>query len=163
MSDSNKNEGEIRQYLGFSLNGQRYGLPIGSVKEISTVAEVTTVPRVPKFVLGVMNLRGKIIPVIDLRVRFEVEVTPFTRDTCIVIVEGIQGEVGLVVDKVEEVLNFVETQVKAPPAMGSEAFMKYVNGIARFNDELVMLVDVQHVMSFQEFQDVLSPTPEEAA
>ncbi|MEZ4751991.1 MAG: chemotaxis protein CheW [Bdellovibrionota bacterium] len=161
MSEANKNEGEIRQYLGFSLNAQRYGLPIGSVKEISTVAEVTPVPRVPKFVLGVMNLRGKIIPVIDLRIRFEVEVTTFTRDTCIVIVEGSQGEVGLVVDKVEEVLNFAEAQVKAPPAMGSDAFMKYVNGIARFNDELVMLVDVHHVMSFQEYQDILSS--EEAA
>ncbi|MCB0403956.1 MAG: purine-binding chemotaxis protein CheW [Bdellovibrionales bacterium] len=161
MSDTIKKEGEIRQYLGFSLNAQRYGLPIGSVKEISTVGEVTAVPRVPKFVLGVMNLRGKIIPVIDLRVRFEVTASAFTRDTCIVIVEGAQGEVGLVVDKVEEVLNFVEAQVKAPPAMGSDAFMKYVNGIARFNEELVMLIDVQHVMSFQEYQDIL--TSEEAA
>src|SRR4051812_5909453 len=101
------------QYLTFMLNTQAYGVPIGSVREINRVVEITVVPQTPFFVAGVMNLRGRVIPVVDLRLRFNFPATPHTRHTCIIVVEGTQGQFGAIVDSVIGVVDFADNQIEA--------------------------------------------------
>ncbi len=149
------------QYLSFHLGDQEYGIAIGEVREISRVLQITPVPRVPVYVLGVMNLRGKVIPVIDLRLRFELPQQPLTTESCVVVVEGKQGEVGVTVDRVNEVLTLKETDIQVPPVLGSEAFLKFVTGMVKRPKALFMLLGVTHILAFQEFRN--SPKNEDAA
>src|SRR5690242_9195390 len=100
------------QYLTFTLKDQAYAVPIASVREINRVVEITPVPQTPFFVAGVMNLRGRVIPVIDLRLKFGFETSEHTRQTCIIVVEGTQGEFGAIVDSVTGVVDFTAQQIE---------------------------------------------------
>ena len=91
------------QYLTFTLAGQLYGVPIESVREINQMSEITEVPRTPEFVEGVMNLRGTVLPVVDLRKKFAVSVSEYTKNTCIVVIDVDFGPVGMIVDSVKDV------------------------------------------------------------
>ena len=146
------------KYLTFSLAGEEYGLGILKVKEIIGMMPVTSVPRTPEFVKGVINLRGKVIPVIDLRLRFGMEAVEYTDRTCIIVVEisantGIMM-MGIVVDAVSEVLNIKEETIEDTPGFGSEIDTNYILGMAKTEGSVKILLDIDKVLTAGELAAV---------
>lgn len=130
-----------QQYLTFELNSQLYGAPIGLVREINRIAETTPVPKTPDYLIGVMNLRGKVIPVIDMRLKLGMPVAEATKNTCVIVVETQSGLVGAVVDRVLSVVDFPPEQVEPPPkvALGSE---EYLLGMGKFENQVAILLNL---------------------
>jgi len=146
------------KYLTFSLAGEEYGIGILKVKEIIGMMPVTSVPRTPEFVKGVINLRGKVIPVIDLRRRFGMEAVEYTDRTCIIVVEisantGIMM-MGIVVDAVSEVLNIKEETIEDTPGFGSEIDTNYILGMAKTEGSVKILLDINKVLTAAELSVV---------
>ena len=138
------------QLVTFSVGGEEFGLDVFQVHEILRWQEPTAVPRAPAFVEGVLDVRGTLVPVIDLRRRFELAEVRHDDDTRIVLVD-FQGErLGLVVDAVTEVLRAPETAVSPPPAFFRGLAAEFLRGIVRLNDRLVVLVDLDRILSSQE-------------
>jgi purine-binding chemotaxis protein CheW len=135
------------QYLTFQLMTEQYGVPIETVREINRVGEITPVPRTPAFVKGVMNLRGKIIPVINLRVRFGMPSQDYTRDTCIIVIDTDFGQVGMIVDAVKEVADLNANQIEPAPVLGNEKTMSFIRGMGKVEDKVIILVDVVSALS----------------
>ncbi len=146
------------KYLTFTLASEDYGIGILKIKEIIGIMPVTPVPRTPDFVKGVINLRGKVIPVVDLRRRFEMEEIDYTERTCIVVVE-IQGSsgmlmMGIVVDSVSEVLNVKSDDIDTTPSFGIELDTSYILGMAKMGKGVKILLDIDRVLNNEEV-DVL--------
>lgn len=137
------------QYLTFQLMTEQYGVPIETVREINRVGEITPVPRTPDFVKGVMNLRGKIIPVINLRVRFGMDSQDYTRDTCIIVIDSDFGQVGMIVDAVREVADLTQNQIEPPPVLGNERTLSFIRGMGKLDDKVIILVDVVSALSHE--------------
>jgi len=139
------------KYLTFSLSGEEYGISILKIKEIIGMMPITTVPQTPEFVKGVINLRGKVIPVIDLRLRFMMEGIDYTERTCIIVVEieGASGTVmiGIVVDSVSEVLNIKSEDIEDTPAFGTRLNTEYILGMAKIEGSVKILLDINSVLS----------------
>ncbi len=139
------------QYLTFTLGGESFAIGILSIKEIIQYASVTPVPMMPESVRGVINLRGAVVPVIDLNRRFGRAPTEIAKRTCIVIVE-IPGDeapqvVGVMVDAVSAVLEIPADQIEPPPAFGANIRAEYMEGMGKVDGRFVILVDVNHVLS----------------
>ena len=148
------------KYLTFSLKEEEYGIGILKVKEIIGMMPVTSVPRTPAFVKGVINLRGKVIPVIDLRAKFDMESIPYDERTCIIVVE-IDGEgatilIGIVVDSVSEVLNIKADEIEAAPTFGSRLDTQYILGMAKTEGGVKILLNIDRVLSGDEIAAVES-------
>ncbi len=145
---SNSREGK---YLTFSLSGEEYGVGILKIKEIIGVMPITSVPRTPDFVSGVINLRGKVIPVIDLRKKFGMDGIDNTERICIVVMEisGPAGSIfmGIIVDSVSEVLSIKAAEIEDTPAMGQCLDSDYILGMAKVNGGLKILLDIDKVLS----------------
>jgi purine-binding chemotaxis protein CheW len=140
------------RYLTFSLATERYGLEILKVQEIIGVPAITRIPRCPEYIKGVINLRGKIIPLVDLRLKFGLEPVPYDEKTCIVVVnlptEGQTISIGVIVDTVLEVLNFQEKEIEPAPDYGAQIESKFIVGMAkRENSDLNILVDIEKALS----------------
>jgi purine-binding chemotaxis protein CheW len=152
-----KSKGEVNRegkYLTFSLAGEEYGIGILKIKEIIGMMPVTTVPRTPSYVKGVINLRGKVIPVVDLRLKFGMEEMAYTERTCIIVVE-IKGQgasvlIGIVVDSVSEVLNVKGSEVEDRPMFGARLETDYILGMAKMNGGVKILLDIDKVLSGEE-------------
>jgi purine-binding chemotaxis protein CheW len=146
------------KYLTFTLAEEEYGIGILKIKEIIGMMPITTVPRTPEFVKGVINLRGKVIPVMDLRLRFGMEEMAYTERTCIVVVEieGFSGTVmiGVVVDSVSEVLNIKGEDVEETPTFGSKLNTDYILGMAKMEGGVKILLDIDQVLSEDEIADL---------
>ncbi|MCP3940119.1 MAG: purine-binding chemotaxis protein CheW [Desulfobacteraceae bacterium] len=145
---------QTAKYLTFSLKEEEYGIGILKVKEIIGMMPVTSVPRTPDFVKGVINLRGKVIPVVDLRLKFAMESIPYTDRTCIIVVE-IDSDVttvliGIVVDAVSEVLNIKESEIEETPKFGTRLNTDYILGMAKMEGGVKILLDIDKVLSQQE-------------
>lgn len=142
------------KYLTFSLAGEEYGIGILKVKEIIGMMAVTTVPRTPPHVKGVINLRGKVIPVVDLRLKFGMEAMAYTERTCIVVVEiGDRGRsilIGIVVDSVSEVLNIKSGDIEDTPTFGAKLETDYILGMAKINGGVKILLDIDKVLGSDE-------------
>jgi purine-binding chemotaxis protein CheW len=142
------------KYLTFSLAGEEYGISILKIKEIIGMMPITTVPRTPPFVKGVINLRGKVIPVVDLRLKFGMEEMGYTERTCIIVVEtrGQSGSVlvGIVVDSVSEVLNIKGGDIEETPAFGARLDTDYILGMAKMNGGVKILLDIDKVLGTEE-------------
>ena len=142
------------KYLTFSMAGEEYGIGIIKIKEIIGMMSITTVPQTPEFVKGVINLRGKVIPVIDLRLRFGMEAIDYTERTCIIVVEiaGVSGVVliGIVVDAVSEVLNIKADEIEDTPAFGTKLDMDYILGMAKMEKSVKILLEIDRVLSSEE-------------
>ena len=145
MSETTK--AQPGQYLTFQLMNEQYGVPIETVREINRVGEITPVPRTPDFVKGVMNLRGKIIPVINLRVRFGMSSQEYIRDTCIIVIDTDFGQVGMIVDAVKEVADLAQNQIGPAPVLGNERTMSFIRGMGKIEDKVIILVDVVSALS----------------
>jgi purine-binding chemotaxis protein CheW len=150
----NAAEDKEGKYLTFSLAGEEYGIGILKIKEIIGMMPITPVPQTPEFFKGVVNLRGKVIPVIDLRLKFGMEAADFTERTCIIVVEidAASGTVmtGTVVDSVSEVLNIRGEDIEDTPAFGTNLTPAYIRGMATTERGVKILLDIDRVLSDEE-------------
>ncbi|MDX9972129.1 MAG: chemotaxis protein CheW [FCB group bacterium] len=149
-----RSRAEAGKYLTFLLAGEYFGLGILRVQEIIGMMPVTKVPRSPEFVRGVINLRGRIIPVMDLRRKFGDESQDDTERTCIIVVQ-VQDEdsrltIGLLVDEVSEVINVQEEQIEPPPSFGTRVDADFILGIGKVGEKVVILLDVDRVLTNHE-------------
>jgi len=144
------------KYLTFSLAGEEYGIGILKVKEIIGMMPITTVPRTPEFVKGVINLRGKVIPVVDLRLKFGMEEKEYMERTCIIVVEiksqGGSVLIGIVVDSVSEVLNIKGNDIEETPTFGAKLDTDYILGMAKINGGVKILLSIDKVLSEEEIE-----------
>jgi len=142
------------KYLTFSMAEEEYGIGILKIREIIGMMPITSVPRTPEFVKGVINLRGKVIPVVDLRLRFEMESIDYTERTCIIVVEitGSAGtvQIGIVVDSVSEVLNVNGNDIEETPTFGTKLNTDYILGMAKMEGGVKILLDIDQVLSTEE-------------
>jgi len=147
------------KYLTFTLAGEEYGIGILKIKEIIGMMPITSVPQTPQFVKGVINLRGKVIPVVDLRLRFAMEAIDYNERTCIIVVEiGGQGGdivIGIVVDSVSEVLNIKSEDIEDTPTFGTRLNTDYILGMAKMEGKVKILLDIDAVLSAEDL-DVLA-------
>ena len=140
------------KYLTFSLHNESYGIEVLKVREIIRIANITMVPQMPAYVRGVINLRGKIIPVLDLRLRFGLSQADSTDQTCIIVVqvkvhEGKTTQMGLVVDAVEEVVNIAGGDIEETPDFGSTLIADYLLGMAKVKGLVKTLLDIDRVLA----------------
>lgn len=142
------------QYVGFVLDEEEYGLSILSVHEIIRYQELTRVPETPPFVEGVLNLRGKVIPVINLRKKFEMEERESNSSTRIIVVDLDGRTMGMIVDEVREVQMVEADSISEAPAMGTGLSTEYILGMAKVGDGLRILLDINRVLSDKEKQSV---------
>jgi purine-binding chemotaxis protein CheW len=142
------------KYLTFNLGEEGYGIEILKVQEIIGIQNITRVPRAPDYVKGVINLRGKVIPVIDLRLKFGMPEKEFTRETCIIMVQAATDDgfliMGLIVDIVSEVLDIAREQIEPPPSLGTNVDVRFILGLARTGNDVKILLDIDRVLSLQE-------------
>lgn len=150
--------GKEGKYLTFTMAKEEYGIGILKIKEIIGMMPITTIPRTPEFVKGVINLRGKVIPVIDLRLKFSMEAMDYTDRTCIIVVEiGIESGmvmIGIVVDSVSEVLNVRNEDVAETPTFGTKLDTDYILGMAKIEGGVKILLDIDKVLSTEEIQAI---------
>ena len=139
------------KYLTFALGAEEYGLEILKVREIIGYMDITAVPQTPHHVKGVLNLRGQVIPVVDLRLKFGMEEAEVTDQTCIIVVEinqeGNQFQTGIVVDNVSEVLDVKGDQIEDPPQFGSTVDTEFILGMGKINDSVKILLDIDCVLA----------------
>jgi purine-binding chemotaxis protein CheW len=140
----------ILQLVGFELGNEKFGVDILSVKEIIRTVEITRVPRAPDFVEGIINLRGEVIPIIDLRLRLGVEKKAFDKTTRLIVVELDSQQVGFVVDVVSQVLRLPKETIEPPPDMVTGVDSAYLEGVIRVEDHLLMLLDLKRILSHNE-------------
>lgn len=143
-----QNEQEL-QLVIFRLAREEYGLPIKKVQEINRLVPITKLPQAPSFMEGVINLRGRIIPVVDLRKRFQLTTTEYDDDTRIIIVEVNGQTVGVIVDAVNEVVRLGTSNIEPPPP----SFIldaQYVNGVGKLEERLLILLDIDKILTTQE-------------
>lgn len=139
------------KYLTFNLQGESYGIDVLKVREIIRLTTITAVPQMPAHIRGVINLRGKIIPVMDLRVRFEFAKASNTDQTCIIVVQvklptGKATQMGLIVDGVEEVINIGENDIEETPSFGGQICTDYIIGIAKVKGLVKTLLDIDGIV-----------------
>lgn len=148
-------ETQTGKYLTFLTGGEGYGLPVLKVREIMKVMEITSVPQVPAYVRGVINLRGKVIPVVDLRLKFGMPACDATDQTCIIVVEAAAADrkamMGLLVDGVSEVLNIQAAEIEQPPAFGDSVRTDHMQGVAKVKGTVKILLDIDRVLTGTEF------------
>lgn len=146
------------KYLTFQLANEEYGIGILKVKEIIGMMPITSVPQTPAFVKGVINLRGKVIPVVDLRLKFGMEEIEYTERTCIIVVEvsfeGADVVMGIVVDAVSEVLNIGGEEIEETPRFGASLDTDYILGMAKMEGGVKILLDVDQVLSWGEINAI---------
>ncbi|BDU75531.1 chemotaxis protein CheW [Mesoterricola sediminis] len=148
------------QYLAFDLNGEAFAMDIRCIKEVIQYGALTAVPLMPDFIRGVINLRGAVVPVVDLSVRFGRTPTDVARRTCVVILEvpseGGTVELGILVDNVSEVLDIAEADIEPAPAFGSALRSEFIAGVGKVGGRFVILLDVAHVLSIEEMTALAS-------
>jgi purine-binding chemotaxis protein CheW len=155
-SPAQKSRLEERQYLTFMLGSEMFSLDILCIKEIIWYAGLTEVPMMPACIRGVINLRGAVVPVMDLSARFNRPATPVTKSTCIVITEvegatpGERQNMGVVVDAVQAVLEIPSSEIEPPPNFGAKIRAEFIEGIAKVNGKFVIVLNVQRVLSAEE-------------
>lgn len=155
-------EAQINQYLTFILGAETFALGILGIKEIIEYSSHTDVPMMPPYVRGVINLRGAVVPVIDLAVRFGRATALVTKRTCIVIIEVMANDerqvIGIVVDAVNEVLDIPASDVEPAPAFGSGIRTDFILGMGKVHNKFVILLDVNHVLAFDELASLGMPS-----
>ena len=163
LADAQGNEQQ--QYLTFMLGGETFAIGILAIKEIIEFDKLTTVPMMPRFVRGVINLRGAVVPVIDLSARFGRDVTTAGKRTCIVIVEVAAGEgaqdVGVLVDAVNEVMEIPAAEIEPAPAFGARVRSEFIAGMGKVGGRFVIILNVGHVLSAGEMGALSGAAQEE--
>lgn len=160
MSADNHNE--TNQYLTFMLDQEVFALGIAKVREVLDYTAITKVPKTPDFMRGVINVRGGVVPVVDLRVKFGMAPTPQTVNTCIIIVEiAMEGDVtilGVLADKVEEVLDLDPAQIEPAPRIGTRLRTDFIKGMGKREEQFIIILDIDRVFSGEELAGVAGDT-----
>jgi purine-binding chemotaxis protein CheW len=145
------------QHLTFALGQEEYGVDILKVQEIKGYTPPTPVPNTPSYIKGVMNLRGTIIPVVDLRVKLALKETEYNQFTVIIVVTVGTKVVGLIVDAVSDVLNIPKSDIQAPPEFGSTVDVRFIDGMAKAGEKIVMLLNIDLVIKDEDLQVIEQP------
>jgi len=150
----NKNEDRGGKYLVFQLGREEFGIRVLKVREIMGIQDITAVPQMPDYVKGVINLRGKVIPVMDLRLKFGLPEQEYTQRTCIIVVQ-VQGDagrmlMGIVVDGVAEVLNLAAAEIEDTPDFGDGTATPYLLGMAKVKEKVKILLEIDRVLTSQD-------------
>lgn len=142
------------KFLTFALGNEEYGIPIQKVKEIIGIMDITNIPRTPQFIKGVINLRGKIIPVMDLRLKFGLEEKAYNQRTCIIVVEINTAEsnrmMGIVVDTVSEVVNIQNGEIEPPPRYSTDIDSEFLIGMGKVKGKVILLLEIEQVLTGEE-------------
>jgi purine-binding chemotaxis protein CheW len=145
---------ELQQYVTFMLGDELFGVDVAKAREILGFVPVTNVPQTPEFMLGVINLRGSVVPVIDLRLKFGMPSAERTVDTCIIVIEVVlEGEtaiIGALADSVREVLELSPDQIEPAPRLGARLNVEFLQGMGKVNDEFLMILNIDRVFSTDE-------------
>ncbi len=153
-SPVNASGGETHQYLTFTLGGEMFAVGILNVKEIIEFGTLTEIPMMPSFIRGVINLRGAVVPVVDLAARFGGAASQAQRRTCIVIVEVTQDDakhdIGIMVDAVSEVLEIQDSEIEPPPSFGARIRADFIAGMGKVNQKFVIILEIHRVLSVDE-------------
>ena len=149
------------KFLTFVLGDESYGIPVLKIREIIRMTDITAVPRMPEYIKGVINLRGKVIPIVDLRMKFGLANVAATERTCIVVVQvtlanGNSPQMGLIVDAVEEVLNINGTDIEETPDFGGKVDTEYMIGMAKVRGAVKTLLDIDKIVSAESLVRVAS-------
>lgn len=151
------------RYIDFSIGNESYCLEILKVRELMGMTDITPLPQTPDFIRGVINLRGQIIPIIDLRIKFGMEFKPYTKRTTIMVVEvELEGErmlMGLVVDSIQEVIAIPEEKINALPYVNSRVKAEYIRGVADTQDGMKIVLDVVKILSDEDFVAIKAAVP----
>jgi purine-binding chemotaxis protein CheW len=141
------------KYLTFLLDGEEYGLEILKVREIIGIMDITKVPQTPDFVQGVINLRGKVIPVIDLRSKFGLQRTEYNDQTCIIVVD-VGMLMGIIVDTVQEVHDIPTANIEPPPSLGASVDTSFILGMGKVKEDVKILLDIDKVLTAEELVEI---------
>jgi len=145
---------DASQFLTFMLSNEEFSVPIMQVKEIIEYQDLTSVPMVPEFIAGALNLRGSIVPVINLAVKFGIEPQDITRRTCVVIMEVMldneQAVMGILVDKVLQVIDIDEENIDSAPTLGSQIRTDFIRGMGKLDDRFVIILAINKILSAEE-------------
>jgi len=147
------------KYLTFTLGRESYGIPVLQVREIIRHTAITAVPQLPDYIKGVLNLRGKVIPIVDLRLKFRLEHAEVAERTCIVVVQvalssGTRVSMGLIVDGVESVANVLANDIEPTPDFGAQIHTAYILGMAKLENRVVALLDIDQVVASETIEQV---------
>jgi purine-binding chemotaxis protein CheW len=149
---------QSRQYLTFKLGNEVFGIDVAKVREVLDFTTITEIPRTPDFMSGVINLRGSVVPVVDLRLCFQMSKTERTRNTCIVVVEVmLEGEatvIGALADSVEEVIDLEPEQIQPAPRIGTQIRTDFIKGMGKRESQFIMILDIDRVFSTEELAAV---------
>lgn len=145
-----KETGELRQFISFSVGSEEYALELMSVKEVIRVRDITWLPRAPTFIKGIINLRGDVIPIIDLRDRFDLEAAETTAETRVIVAEVEGRLMGMVVDSASQVVRIPADQVDPPPQILGGVSREFIAGVGKLDDRLLILLNADAVLTMDE-------------
>lgn len=159
MSEDRRNENvdsnnEVLQWVTFRLDSETYGINVMQVQEVLRYTEIAPVPGAPMYVMGIINLRGNVVTVIDTRARFGLEVSQITDNTRIVIIEAEKQVIGILVDSVAEVVYLKALEIDAAPNIGNDESAKFIQGVSNRDGELLILVDLNKLLSDDEWDEL---------
>ena len=154
VADNDEMKGK---YLTFWTEDQLFGMPIKDVVQIVGMQKITTVPEYPYYAKGIINLRGSIVPLIDMRLRLSKPEKEYDDRTCIIVTSVNNKNFGLIVDQVEEVTDISDDVITAPPAVSGSAVSQYLTGVARMADKLVLTIDTAKILGEEEFDALMQP------
>jgi len=150
LKDKVNTRGELRQFISFSVGEEEYGLELLRVKEVIRVREITWLPKAPSFVKGIINLRGDVIPIIDLRDKFGLEAKEATAMTRVIVVE-VEGKLmGMVVDSASQVVRIPADQIEPPPPVFGDRAQDFITGVGKIDDRLIILLNSEAVLTAEE-------------
>ncbi len=141
------------KFLTFSLGSEYYGIDIMYVTEIVGIQPITVVPELPEFIKGIINLRGKIIPVMDARLKFKKEPKEYNDRTCIIVIDVLELSIGIIVDAVSEVLNISDDNIVPPPNINSTG-RKYIKSVGKSNDQVTLILDCEKLLNENEIDEI---------
>ena len=147
---------DILQMVSFAVGKEDYGINIETVKEVIKIKSITQLPKTPSFVRGVINLRGDVIPIIDLREKFGLEQEDYTEMTRIIVVDIDDKSIGMVVDSVSNVINIAQSDIEPPPPLVSGLSEEYLKGVGKIGEELIILINIDKILTTDEKIDLSS-------
>lgn len=160
---SNESTVDIREklagkYLTFLLENEEYGLQILKVQEIIRLQEITSVPNTPDYVRGIINLRGRVVPVVALRKKFNMSEAKDTEKTCIVVVQVAKGTdtivMGIIIDDVREVRDLIASEIEETPSFGTSLDIEFIMGVGKLEERVIMLLDIDKVLTKEQIEDI---------
>ncbi len=152
-------EQSTKQYLTFMLGDEQYAVNVKNVREILELTNITQIPCTYEFMRGVINLRGSVVPVIDMRLKFDMSATEKTIDTCIIVIETkIEDDlivIGALADSVQEVIDLEQSQIEPPPGIGTKIDTNFILGVGKYEDEFIIILDMAKVFSEKDISELL--------